>query len=256
MQKKSILFILFLLIGLSTSAQQSGNKRFAKWLWKDPGATFKTWGARELAGTAITGGGLLLLSKYDQSTTNYLKPNLEGSGYLKVTNEFGTINYVAPASAAIFGATLLGDNYKLQDAAFTSFQSVINTAVTVNIFKFVAARARPVENEGTQDFDFFEMGHTSFPSGHTSTAFALVVPWVVYYPNVATYALMAIPVSTGISRIVEGRHWLTDVTAGAIIGSYWGYTLAKRHKNQTAPKIAMAPYMLAEGGGINLTINF
>ena len=142
MQKKSILFFLFLLIGLSTSAQQSGNKRFARWLWKDPGATFKSWGIQELAGTAVVGGSLLFLSQYDQSTTNYLKPKLEGASYLKITNEFGTISYVAPATAALFGATLLGENYKLQDAAFTSFQSVINTAVTVNIFKFVAARGR------------------------------------------------------------------------------------------------------------------
>ena len=245
-----------MMISSATSAQEPSNKRFAQWLWKDPGVVVKGFGAEELAGTAFSGITLGLLSNYDQSTTDRLQSKYEGSPYLKIVNEVGTISYVAPASAGVFGLTLLTDNYKLQDAAFTSFQSVINTVITVNILKFVVARGRPVQEEGSRDLDFFQLGHSSFPSGHTSTAFALVVPWVMYYPSPATVALLGIPVSTAVSRIVEGRHWLTDVTAGAIIGSYWGYTLARKHKHQQFSNIAMTPFVLGDGGGLNLKISF
>ncbi|MEO9887592.1 MAG: phosphatase PAP2 family protein [Balneola sp.] len=255
--KSVILAVLFLSTGIVAQDNSSGN-RFSQWLVKDPGYFAKDFTSNHFLAISMTGFGLAAVSNFDEVNSAYVQKRYHKSEYLRHVNEFGTFRIVAPSSAALFGLTLLTDNKKLQDAAFTSFQAVLNTAVTVNISKFMFARSRPYELDGAYDFDFFHPGETSFPSGHASTAFALFVPWVAYYPNVVTYSLLAIPLSTSFARIAEGKHWLTDVTAGALIGSYWGMYLSRRHQGikQTPGKVNFTPMMINNGGGgISISVN-
>lgn len=58
----------------------------------------------------------------------------------------------------------------------------------------------------------------SFPSGHTITAFAVALSLSMYYPGLAV-GLMFCAVSVATSRVVLGMHFLSDVVAGAVIGS-------------------------------------
>ena len=58
----------------------------------------------------------------------------------------------------------------------------------------------------------------SFPSGHTITAFAVSVSLVAFYPGLAA-GLLFCACSIGLSRILLGMHFLTDVLAGAAIGT-------------------------------------
>ena len=99
--------------------------------------------------------------------------------------------------------------------------SLFYTYISVNTLKFVFARERPSQNSSPYVFNFFELNATALPSGHSSNAFALVVPWVVYYPGVVTYSLLALPVGTAIARVSKGKHWMSDVYAGALIGAFW-----------------------------------
>jgi len=57
---------------------------------------------------------------------------------------------------------------------------------------------------------------SSFPSGHTDLAFALITPYAELYHNPWLYS---IPVAVGVGRIlaVDG-HWASDVVAGGFIG--------------------------------------
>lgn len=231
--------------------------RFLDWTIKDPVHVLRSVNQKEAGTFLLAGIGIAGISAHDTYSSNMLQAKFRNSRYLTVTNETGTFKYVGPLSAAVFGTSLLTDNYKFQDAAFTSLQSVLYTNFTVNTAKFIFARERPDHYEGPYDFEFFEANATSFPSGHTSTAFALVVPWVVYYPNAFTYSLMALPVSTAIARVSKGRHWMSDVTAGALIGAYWGYKLSKRHLNITdSDNIDVAPFFGNNSGGLSLKVSF
>lgn len=58
----------------------------------------------------------------------------------------------------------------------------------------------------------------SFPSGHTITAFAVAVSLSMFYPSL-TIGLLFCAVSVALSRILLGMHFLSDVLAGAVIGS-------------------------------------
>jgi len=62
----------------------------------------------------------------------------------------------------------------------------------------------------------------SFPSGHTMTAFAVAVPLSLFYPSL-TIGLLFCALSIAMSRILLGMHFLSDVLAGALIGTGLGY---------------------------------
>lgn len=62
----------------------------------------------------------------------------------------------------------------------------------------------------------------SFPSGHTITACAMSVSLSLFYPAIAP-VLAFCALSIAVSRILLGMHFLSDVVAGALLGSGLGY---------------------------------
>jgi undecaprenyl-diphosphatase len=62
----------------------------------------------------------------------------------------------------------------------------------------------------------------SFPSGHTITAFSVAVSLSRFYPELAV-GLLFCAVSVAASRILLGMHFLSDVLAGAAIGTGLAY---------------------------------
>jgi undecaprenyl-diphosphatase len=61
----------------------------------------------------------------------------------------------------------------------------------------------------------------SFPSGHTITAFAVAISLGGFYPEMLP-GLLFFAVSIAASRIVLGMHFLSDVLAGAALGTILG----------------------------------
>ncbi len=66
----------------------------------------------------------------------------------------------------------------------------------------------------------------SFPSGHTSTVFAVATIISYEYPDwrIPAYSLAG---AVGLSRIALGRHYVGDVLAGAAIGIASGWVVEK-----------------------------
>ncbi|NTV45774.1 MAG: phosphatase PAP2 family protein [Chlorobiales bacterium] len=106
----------------------------------------------------------------------------------------------------------------------------------------------------------------SFPSGHTATAFASAeFLWQEYkdvsiWYGIAGYSVAA---ATGIYRIINNRHWLTDVVAGAGIGmlttklSYFVYEQLKGRTVQENGRIAtFLPYYDSKQIGLNMSVSF
>ncbi len=184
--------------------------------------------------TAYTTGALYLLSFKDEEVRQAVQRGYGGwkKTYLDITNEVGNPLYTLPVAGGFFGLSLLTDNGKFQDASFTSMESVVVSLFFVGGIKVLVGRARPYAYRGPHYFSpfSFKKQFHSFPSGHTSTAFAFTVPWIVYYPNFFTYSLLIVPTGTALARIAKDKHWLTDVIAGALVGGLTGYGLAKWNK--------------------------
>lgn len=75
---------------------------------------------------------------------------------------------------------------------------------------------------------------TSFPSGHTATAFCGAELTRIEYGNIYGAAAYIVAAATGVMRVVNNRHWCSDVLAGAGIGilsaraGYWLVPWEKR----------------------------
>jgi len=65
----------------------------------------------------------------------------------------------------------------------------------------------------------------SFPSGHTSGSFAAASALATFYPERAPLLISA-AVAVGASRVYLGHHYVTDVLAGAGLGSAVGLVCA------------------------------
>ena len=178
------------------------------------------------------------------------------ASYLNVTNELGGPR-ITPAVAGLFAVSLVAGNQRFQDAAFTSLQSLVYAGVLTGTLKGVFGRFRPEADGGAYRFDPWS-GNASFPSGHTTAAFAVITPWVLYYPHVATYGLFAISTSTAVARVALDKHWPTDVLAGAAIGFFTARYLTQRHRGTSAegPRLNVTPTIVGGGAGFTLRLRF
>jgi undecaprenyl-diphosphatase len=92
----------------------------------------------------------------------------------------------------------------------------------VSIIKRMIGRARPLVT-GVVDPHLFSpfiwrADYASLPSGHATTAFAVLVAFGALWPR-ARAALWIYAMLIAISRIVVTAHFPTDVLAGAVVGS-------------------------------------
>jgi hypothetical protein len=92
-----------------------------------------------------------------------------------------------------------------------------STAVTYGI-KFGSQRSRPGSDS-----------HNSFPSGHTQIAFASATALHMSYGFWKALPFYSLGVFTGLSRIADNAHWLSDVVAGATVGVFFGRAPFKHH---------------------------
>ncbi len=106
----------------------------------------------------------------------------------------------------------------------------------------------------------------SFPSGHTTTAFAAAEFLRMEYKDVSPWygiAGYAVAATTGVLRLYNNKHWVSDVVAGAGFGilstklAYWIYPSIKRKffKNKSMNTVVM-PYYQNGGVGLVLVYNF
>lgn len=230
------LFACLISVCLAQGAVSQTNHphRFLDWSYQDGAALLGELPSSAPAAAFGTAALLVPIADFDAAVLEGIQRSDRGllRGFLRSTNPLGGPK-AAPTAAVIFAASLLTGDARFQDAAFTSFQSIIYSGISVYTLKYAVGRLRPETGAGTRAFDVLS-GNTSFPSGHTATAFALVTPWVLYYPGPFTYGLMALPVGTAVARIAKDRHWPTDVLAGAAIGFMTARYLSYRHMNSAA----------------------
>lgn len=98
--------------------------------------------------------------------------------------------------------------------------ALIGVALFLSV-KRVSGRKRPCDVQPHCWATLLPPDQFSFPSGHTITAFAVTTTFGLFYPA-ALDILLFCAVSIALSRIVLGMHFLSDIIAGAGIGTLLG----------------------------------
>jgi len=99
------------------------------------------------------------------------------------------------------------------------------SGIASQIIKNLVIAPRPISYFKTGEYQHFIKGiitHTSasFPSGHTTSAFALSLTLALILQNKKwNIPLLGMAILTGYSRIYLGQHFLLDVIAGSILGT-------------------------------------
>jgi len=109
--------------------------------------------------------------------------------------------------------------------------SLLATKVAAPLLKELVGRDRP--NEATGAFEAH--GGSSFPSSHATQAFAIASVVSAHYDSrwvgAGAYGLAAL---VGASRIHHDAHWLSDVVAGAVIGTATGRFIVATNNRRRA----------------------
>jgi len=147
---------------------------------------------------------------------------LPSDGFFRFISNSNMYVYIGtPVTMAVVG--LAGhDNELLRNAVVMAAGTAVSYGITVGL-KYAVKRDRPFI---TYPDDFADKsGHDfsdsySFPSGHSTTAFATATALTLDYPKwyviVPSYAYAG---TVAYSRMHLGVHYPSDVLAGALIGS-------------------------------------
>jgi len=158
-----------------------------------------------------------------------------------MSNTINVVNIGTPLTMGVVGL-IKHDKTLLRNAGVIAAATVINGLATISM-KTIINRSRPFETYP----DIMKKssgGSSSFPSGHTSSAFATATSLSLLYPKWYVIAPSFAWASTvGYSRMHLGVHYPSDVLAGALTGAgsaYLSYKLnnwlnnyqTKKHEHQ------------------------
>lgn len=148
--------------------------------------------------------------------------------FQQVSNSTNYISLLVPLSVLATGYAR-GEKITVQKGWCMAESLVASSLVTWGL-KFTIRRNRPFT---TNSFIVSAStgGGPSFPSGHTSEAFAtatsLTLAWPKWWVAIPAYAWAA---TVGYSRMYLGVHYPTDVAAGALVGAGSAWLMYKGNK--------------------------
>ena len=149
-----------------------------------------------------------------------------------ITNFGFKYEFIALGAFGAYG--VLFKSEKVKTTTLLATQAVITAVLIEATVKTLTGRTRPNYYGATQEAQPKFLGpfgnlskdangqrsNSSFPSGHTASAFAAATVFAVEYRNKPIIPIIAYSMATlvGISRVTENKHWATDVFTGAALG--------------------------------------
>lgn len=203
-----------------------------------------TWWPSEFKNTAfsaplLAGVAAAALSRgsdgFDQRLTKSANDASQGN-VTTTAHAFSTLGNAAPAALLIGTAYLIGrttHNDRLRETASLSAEALLDAGIYITVLKGLTARTRP-SGGGTGEFFQYsvpsDQSNGSFPSGHAFGSFAVAtviarqyadtkwVPWAIY----GTAGLVSL------SRVIQARHYPSDIIVGAVLGNSMGRMVVSR----------------------------
>jgi len=164
-----------------------------------------------LLGAAVVGiSGLTFLKPNMEQIQDYFRKHRPLKNYDRIGNDGG--QFLPNLIYTLFFASdyLLHDRHDSYKRAYSMFTASLYSGLVTDFFKVVVNEKRP------------NGGRHSFPSGHTTTAFAFSGYVALEHGN--TWGIIAYSFSTyvALSRLNSNAHYLHNVIVGGLIGAAYG----------------------------------
>ena len=170
---------------------------------------------------ALVSGLVLFAAAFGDEGLREELQEYRGSGsnsMARVGNAFGEPLYVFSALGAGYLAGQITGHSGLSRLSLKAGTAALVAGGITSGLKFAVGRTRPTNGGDSDHFRPFS-GSASFPSGHTTLAFAVATviadettdPW----SDIALYGAASL---TGFARMNDDRHWASDILAGALVG--------------------------------------
>ena len=207
-------------------------------------------------GRVAAGAGLAIMAAlpFDRNVQRHFAPDKDTTS----TKNFRKLGDAGQVAGPVIGTAFLlqgiaFENPRSKETGILTYESFIVAGIFEGALKFVVGRKRP--STTTEPFKFSPLsGNASFPSGHTTEAFAGATVFAEQYPHwyvaVPAYAAAS---AVGLSRLRANQHWLSDVVAGAFLGSGTSHFL-RLHRKKKADETAW--HLEPDLNGIRLVRKF
>lgn len=196
---------------------------------------------------AIGTGATLLATPFDDNVQRYFGGGERKAAWLgDFADWLGRPIVLTPIAATLYIIGRKAPNHKrFHEATYDIAQVFLLNAAVTTAIKYPAHRLRPDESN-----------YLSFPSGHTSNAFAWATVAAHYYGPKLGVPAFAFASLIGVGRMEKNVHWLSDVVGGASVGYLVGRTVLRRDSEPLPghqARMTVFPSAGPQGKGVGLT---
>ncbi|NLT52633.1 MAG: phosphatase PAP2 family protein [Ignavibacteria bacterium] len=193
------------------------------------------WDNNDFINLALISGSTYALMYADEPVRGFILSDCKScieSPVAATLKYWGEPSFNAALSAFFLIQGTLAENSENKELGFLIAQSYLYTGAVTGVLKLSFGRERPKTGGDAftyHPFSFRNNDYMSFPSGHTSTSFALSTVLASRIDSKFLKVIVYIPaLAAGMSRICQNQHWLSDVFFGAFLGYFIGRHLVER----------------------------
>jgi membrane-associated phospholipid phosphatase len=215
------------------------------------------WDGRDWVIVPLAGAGLAALTLLDDEAAEFMRRQQDSdlTRYATQYEHLGTA-YNFGILAGFYAAGLLLDDVKARMVAMEGLASSAIAAVVITpTLQHVTGRHRPRASDDPYTFNAFSR-NISFPSGHTTQAFAvasvIATEYDALWVKTMAYGLASV---VGLCRMYDDAHYLSDVAGAALIGTVVGRSVAHFGQSERR-RVSVRPTLVPSGAGVGLTLRF
>lgn len=196
----------------------------------------------------VVGSSAIMFAGVDQHVKVFFKANTTTfmDGVEDVFYPLG--NRLPPLLlTGMYVGSIIARDRRLEHNTLMITKSLVISTIFYTATKAVLRRERPDQTENSRNFTtpFVKNVYTSFPSGHSNTAFSVATGFAMQYKHIkwVPWVAYSLATLTSLSRIYQNRHWASDVIIGSAIGHYVTKTVirAENRKLDRKKKVKVVP---------------